>query len=120
MSVRKVRENAISTSAKIVIADEGEELLAGWVLLSPREPNSIRLLPLEECVLLLTDAALYKVYFDWSIEKVSSFERVDLKSISSIIKGTYITSTLTPAQTDEDRNGVYQHRHDMGQFVDYE
>ena len=105
MSIQKVRDNAINTSAKIVIADSSEDLVSGWTLLSPREPNSIRILPVEESVLLLTDAALYKVCFDWSIEKVSCFERVELGSISSILKGTYVTSTLTASQTDEGKNG---------------
>jgi len=35
---------------------------------------------------------------------VSSFERVDLQHITSIKYGTYITSTLSAAQADEQRN----------------
>ena len=105
MSMQKVRESAINTSSRIVIEDSTENLVGGWTLLSPREPNTVRTVPLEESVLLLTDAALYRVLFDWSNEKVSSFERVDLRSITGITKGTYITSTLTSAQSDEGRNG---------------
>ena len=105
MSVEKVREIAISTSSKIVIADASEDFWGGWTLLTPRVSNTVRSAPLEECVLLLTDAALYKVCFNWSDEKVSSFERVDLRSITGILKGTYVTSALTAAQSDEDRNG---------------
>lgn len=104
MSMRKVRENAISTSSKIVIEDSSEDLIGGWTLLSPREANTVRTFPLEEVVLLVTDAALYKVCFDWNNEKVSSFEKVDLRSLTGIMKGIYITSTLTSAQTDEQRN----------------
>ena len=105
MSIEKVRENAINTSSKIVIEDSREDLVGGWALLSPRESNTVKMLPLEEVVLLVTDAALYKVCFDWSNEKVSSFERVDLRSITSIMKGAYITSVLTSAQANEARNG---------------
>ena len=105
MSMQKVRENAINTSAKIVIEDSSEDLLGAWTLLSPRDSNTVKTLPLEEVVLLVTDAALYKVCFDWFNEKVSSFERVDLRSISGIMRGTYITSVLTSAQADEARNG---------------
>lgn len=104
MSMRKVRQNAIDTSFKIVIADQSEELIGGWTLLSPHNQNSVRTFPFEEAVLLLTDAALYAVRFDWNMEKVSSFERVDLRSVLGLQYGTYITSTLAASQTDEKRN----------------
>ncbi len=104
VSMRKVRQNAIDTSSKIVIGDPSEELLGGWTLLSPHESNSLRTFPFEEAILLLTDAALYAVRFDWNMEKVWSFERVDLRSIAGLQYGTYITSTLAATQTDEKRN----------------
>ena len=103
-SMQKVRANAIETSSKIVIADQSEDLIGGWTLLSPREQNTVRTFPLEETILLVTDTALYRVSFDFNIEKVSSFERIDLRSITGIIRGTYITSTLTAAQVDTWRN----------------
>lgn len=104
LSMQKVRANAIETSSKIVVADQSEDLIEGWTLLSPREQNTVKTFPFEETVLLLTDKALYRVSFDFSIEKVSSFERIDLGSIAGIIRGTYITSTFTLAQVDESRN----------------
>ncbi|KAL8733152.1 MAG: hypothetical protein Q9166_002344 [cf. Caloplaca sp. 2 TL-2023] len=104
ISMRKVRANAIDTSSKIVIAEQCEDLIGGWTLLSPQEPNTVRTFPFEEIILLLTDAALYAVRFDWNVEKVSSFERVDLRSVMGIVRGTYITSTLTATQTDETKN----------------
>lgn len=104
MSMSKVRANAVETSSKIVIADQSEDLLGGWTLLSPREQNTVRTYPFEEICLLITDVALYRVNFDWNVEKVSSFERVDLRSITGIMKGTYITSTLTASQTDPEKN----------------
>ena len=104
LSMQKVRASAIETSSKIVIADQSEDLVGGWTLLSPREQNTVKTFPFEETVLLLTDMALYRVRFDFNIEKVSSFERIDLRSITGIIRGTYITSTLTAAQVDECRN----------------
>lgn len=72
--------------------------------MSPQEQNTIRTFPFSECVLLITDAALYCVRFDWHVDKVSSFERVDLRSIIGIMKGTYITSTLALTEIDTDRN----------------
>ncbi|KAL8806302.1 MAG: hypothetical protein Q9182_001449 [Xanthomendoza sp. 2 TL-2023] len=104
ISMRKVRANAIETSSKIVIAEQREDLIGGWTLLSPQQANTVRTFPFEEVILLLTDAALYAVRFDWNLEKVKSFERVDLRSVTGIIHGTYITSTLTATQMDENRN----------------
>ncbi|KAK2751026.1 hypothetical protein FQN57_000101 [Myotisia sp. PD_48] len=104
ISMEKARQNAIETSCKIVISDETEELIGGWTMLSPRQPNTLRTLPFEQSVLLLTDAAVYSCRFDCNTEKVTSFERVDLRSITGIKYGTYINSTLTEAQMDEKRN----------------
>lgn len=104
ISVQKLRQNAIDTSCRIVISDQSEEFLGGWTMLTPRQPNTLRTLPFEESVLLLTDAAVYSCRFDWNIDKVLSFERIDLRSISRMNYGTYITSTLTDAQSDEQRN----------------
>ncbi|KAL4788592.1 SacI homology domain-containing protein [Aspergillus varians] len=104
ISVQKLRQNAIDTSCRIVISDQAEEFLGGWTMLTPRQPNTLRTLPFEESVLLLTDAAVYSCRFDWNIDKVLSFERIDLRSITRIKYGTYITSTLTDAQSDEQQN----------------
>lgn len=104
ISVQKLRQNAIDTSCKIVISDLSEEFLGGWTMLTPRQPNTLRTFPFEESVLLLTDAAIYSCRFDWETDKVLSFERIDLRSISRIHYGTYITSILTDSQADERSN----------------
>lgn len=104
ISVQRLRQNAIDTSSKIVIDNESEELIGGWTMLSPRQPNTLRTFPFEETVLLLTDAAVYNCRVDWNTDKVLSFERIDLHSIYRIHHGTYVTSVLTEAQTDESRN----------------
>ena len=104
VSMQKLRANAIETSYKIVIADQSEDLIGAWTLLSPHEQNTVKTFPFEEIVLLLTDIALYRVKFDFNIEKVSSFERIDVRNVTGIVRGTYITSALTPAQIDESRN----------------
>lgn len=104
MSMGKVRQNAIEVCTKIVVSDGSEELIGGWTLQCPHENSTVRTFPFEEAVLLLTDAALYAVRFDWSMAKVSSFERVDLRSVTGITHGTYVTSTLAASQMDEKRN----------------
>ncbi|KAI0433559.1 SacI homology domain-containing protein [Xylaria sp. FL1042] len=104
VSMSKMRELAIETSQKIAIEDDKEDFIGGWTLLSPQVSDTIKTLPFEEVVLLLTDVALYLCRFDWNLDKVSSFERVDLTHVVGIKVGTYITSTISPAQADESKN----------------
>lgn len=104
VSAKKLRQQAIETCQKLVVADQDEESIGGWTILMPNTPNTIKTMPFEESVLLLTDAALYACKFDWNMEKVSSFERVDLQHVVGIKYGTYITSTLSPSQADEKTN----------------
>lgn len=104
VSMQKMRQQAIDVSQKLVVADEHEEFIGGWALLAPRLPNTFKSMPFEEAVLLLTDTALYAARFDWNMEKVISFERVELDHIISLKYGPYITSTLSAAQSDETRN----------------
>ncbi|KAJ4006919.1 hypothetical protein NW766_010327 [Fusarium irregulare] len=107
VSITKMRELAVELCQKRVIADEKEEFHGGWVLLSPTTPDVIKSWPLEEVVLLLTDAALYSCRFDWKSDKVSSFERVELDSVTSIKYGTYITSTISLSHVDEIKNAGF-------------
>ena len=104
ISIDKVRQNAIYTCSKIVIQHPEEDFINGWAMLAPAQTNTLRTLPFEEAILLLTDPAIYGCKFDWDTEKVASFERIDLRSITKIHYGTYITSTLTEGQMNEDCN----------------
>lgn len=104
VSMHKMRQQAIDVSQRLIVADQSEELVGGWTLLTPHVPSTVKTMPFEELVLLLTDTALYACRFDWNLEKVSSFERVDLAHIVGIKYGTYITSILSPAQADEETN----------------
>lgn len=104
ISITKMREQAIELCQKRVVADAREEFLGGWALLSPNVSDTIKTLPMEEVVLLLTDAALYLCRFDWNMDKVSSFERVNLANVTGIKLGTYITSTISPFHADPSRN----------------
>ena len=112
VSMQKMREQAIELCQRRIVADESEEFIGGWTMLTPLVMDTVKGQPLEEAVLLLTDVALYLCRFDWSLDKVSSFERVDLAHVRKIRFGTYITSTLSPAQVDEMRN--------VGLVVEYE
>ena len=104
MSMSKVRQNAVDISVKIVVEDRTEELRGGWVMATPYVTNTLRSVPLEEMVLLITDAALYAVRFNWATEKVKAFERIESKDVTRIYWGTYITNTFSSYQTDTRRN----------------
>ncbi|KAI0443698.1 SacI homology domain-containing protein [Xylaria telfairii] len=104
VSMSKMREFAIETSQKIAIENDKEDFIGGWTVLSPHASDTIKASPFEEVILLLTDVALYLCRFDWNLDKVSSFERVDLAHIIGITVGTYITSTISPTQADEKKN----------------
>ncbi|KAK4192930.1 Phosphatidylinositide phosphatase SAC2 [Podospora australis] len=104
VSMQNMRQQAIELCQKRVVENESEEFIGGWTFLTPHTPDTVRSASLEEAVLMLTDVALYLCRFDWNLDKVSSFERVDLAHIQKIKFGTYITSTISPAQADELRN----------------
>lgn len=104
LDMRRIRRNAIDVCAKIVLENPKEHLLGGWTLSCPREANTVRTSPFEECVLLLTDAAMYFCRFDWNSEKVGSFERAGLTDVTEVWRGPYITSILGPTQMDETKN----------------
>ena len=104
LDMQAVRQNAIDTCIKIVLEDPKEDLIDAWTLSCPKEANTLRTLPFEECVMLLTDVALCFCRFDWDAEKVKSFERVELVDIKEIWRGAYVTSTLGPTHTDTTKN----------------
>lgn len=104
ISMERLRQQLIELCQKQVISDEKEEIIGGWTLLAPNTPNVISFTPLQESVLVITDAGLYSCQINWNLEKLSSFERIGLESIENVKYGTYITSTLSAAQMDEKRN----------------
>lgn len=104
MSIQKMRDQAIELCQKRVVSDETEEFIGGWTFLSPAVLDSLTANPIQEVVFLLTDTAMYLCRFDWNLDKVSSFDRVDLSHVAGIKYGTYITSTISPTQMDESKN----------------
>ena len=104
VSILKKREQAIQLCQSRVIADASEEFTAGWVVLTPQVSGTISGQPLEEAVFLLTDCAMYLCRFNWDLDRVSSFERVELAHVVGIKMGTYVTSTISSVQMDEVKN----------------
>lgn len=121
ISISSTRERGIEIAYKLVVADPvGEELVGGWAFIVPTSSNTVRAAggDMEEAVLLLTERAIYLCRMDWGMEKVRGFERVDLRHVTGVKYGTYITSTLTATQRDEKKNvGIVirymQGEHDM-------
>lgn len=104
LDIGRIRQSAIDTCAKMVIEDPDEVVVGGWTLSCPREANTLRSLPFEECVLLLTKAAVYFCRFEWDTDKVGGFEKVDLRDVKEVWKGPYVTSSLGEAHLDEKKN----------------
>lgn len=104
VSIQKMRDQAIELCQKRVVSDDKEEFIGGWTFLSPAVANSLTASPFQEVVFLLTDTAMYLCRFDWNLDKISSFDRVDLSHVIGIKHGTYITSTISSSQTDESKN----------------
>lgn len=104
VSISNMRERAIELCQQRVVADMSEEVQGGWVLMSPNAADVVKSWSMDKVILLLTDAALYLCRFDWGLDKVASFERVHLANVTRIKLGVYITSTVSPAHTDEAKN----------------
>lgn len=104
VSILKKREQAIQLCQSRVIADESEEFLTGWVVLTPQVSGTVSGQDLEEAVLLLTDCAMYLCRFNWDLDRLSSFERVDLSHVTGIKVGTYVTSTISSVHMDKEKN----------------
>jgi hypothetical protein len=114
VDLRKVRQNAIDTCVRICMEDANELLTGGWTLSCPREPDSLRSVPFEESVLLLTNRALYFCRMDWTTEKVRAFERIELETVDGLTRGSYITSTFGTREMDEKKNVGFIVRYSPG------
>ncbi|MBE3046126.1 hypothetical protein IMZ48_27030, partial [Candidatus Bathyarchaeota archaeon] len=55
-------------------------------------------------VFLLTDCAMYLCRFNWDLDRVSLFERVELAHVVGVKVGMYVTSTISSVHMDEDKN----------------
>ncbi|KAI9314462.1 inositol phosphatase-domain-containing protein [Dichotomocladium elegans] len=84
----RIRMDAIAVSREIVIPDD-ETSIAGWTLLSPTEPQK---------------TAIYVCSFNYKLEKVVQFKRIELDTVSSIQTGEYILSSTTPLSRDPNQN----------------
>ena len=122
VDIAKAREMAVASAGRVIVGED-EDLLGGWVLSAPSAsanptssdevasierwkmtPAELRAQPFREVVLLLSDVAIYCVTYDWDVEKVRGFERIQLASLKRLQSGSYITQTLTERQQDPASN----------------
>lgn len=101
VSISRARQNAIALAIDQVLA--GAESLGSWIFMTPTQDTISG--PLEEVVVLLTKTDIHCVRIDWADDALRSTEKVELNKIHGLSRGTYITSTLTPAQRDAANNG---------------
>ncbi|GAA5970206.1 hypothetical protein JCM11641_000310 [Rhodosporidiobolus odoratus] len=111
----KIRQEAIETSVKEVIA-EGETKVAAWTLLSPSELDVVRPAKggkYEEKVLILSSKAVYVVGYEFALGKVTAYTRIPTGDILSVQHGAYILSSLDASTRDPTENhGFVLHYHD--------
>ncbi|KAJ2243811.1 hypothetical protein GGI13_006466 [Coemansia sp. RSA 455] len=66
--------------------------------------NTLKVRETADAVMVLTDGAVYICSYDYQLEKVSRFQRIELESIYTVQHGAYITDTLAPHSLDQARN----------------
>lgn len=113
LRLSKVRSIAIDTASQYVLP-EGESKISGWSLLTPLQPNTKQCSEgLIERVVLLSNRAIYVVNYDYGLQKVEEFTRIELDDIIKIQRGVYITSCLEGSEKDEKENYGFVIYYDM-------
>ncbi|KAJ2746186.1 hypothetical protein GGI20_001541 [Coemansia sp. BCRC 34301] len=103
LQLSRTREAAIEASIAIVVHD-GECVLLACIVHTPMALNTRKLRGGADAVMVLTDAAVYICSYDYQLEKVSQFWRVELAGMSKVQHGAYITDILAPHSLDTTRN----------------
>ncbi|KAJ2492244.1 hypothetical protein IWW37_001556 [Coemansia sp. RSA 2050] len=99
----RAREAAIKTSTAIVVHD-GECVLLACIVHTPMSLNTLKVRETADAVMVLTDRAVYICSYDYQLEKVLRFQRIELESVSIVQHGAYVTDILAPHSLDQARN----------------
>ncbi|KZT33580.1 hypothetical protein SISSUDRAFT_1054071 [Sistotremastrum suecicum HHB10207 ss-3] len=102
----KVRAAAIESCSETLLPED-ELLCYGWTLLGPVDFDTRLTEKFVEKILLLSNAALYIVQYDYGMEKVQVFTRVPLEDVTEIRKGAYILSPLEEGSRDPEQNSGF-------------
>ncbi|OZJ06113.1 hypothetical protein BZG36_01058 [Bifiguratus adelaidae] len=112
----QLRSNAVSTSFDIVVPSD-EDKLGGWTLSCPEDPTELDS-KLEERILVLTDQAIYVCAFDYGMDKVVQYLRVEIKQIWGIQQGEYYhPSALEDSINANDNFGFVIHYNAKGETL---
>ncbi|KAJ2798997.1 hypothetical protein H4R20_004612 [Coemansia guatemalensis] len=99
----QMREAAIETSVAMAVND-GELVQLACIVHSPMAYNTTKLRDITDSVLAVTNVAVYICRYDYQLEKVSEFLRIELSVLAGVRCGAYITDTRTPQGLDPARN----------------
>ncbi|KAJ2876636.1 hypothetical protein GGH93_000632 [Coemansia aciculifera] len=103
LQLSRAREAAVEASTAIVVHD-GECVLLACIVHTPMALNTLKVRETADAVMVLTDRAVYICSYDYQLEKVSRFQRIELESMHTVQHGAYITDTLAPHSLDQARN----------------
>ncbi|KAJ2082366.1 hypothetical protein H4R24_001671 [Coemansia sp. RSA 988] len=99
----QMREAAIETSVAMAVND-GELVQLACIVHSSMAYDTTKLREITDSVLAVTDVAVYICRYDYQLEKVSEFLRIELSVLVGVQCGAYITDTRTPQGLDPARN----------------
>ncbi|KAJ2612895.1 hypothetical protein H4S08_002485 [Coemansia sp. RSA 1365] len=99
----QMRQAAVETSVAMAVND-GELVQLACIVHSPMAHNTTKLRDIADSVLVVTDVAVYICRYDYQLEKVSEFLRIELSVLAGVRCGAYITDTRTPQGLDPTRN----------------
>ncbi|PIA19050.1 hypothetical protein COEREDRAFT_90939 [Coemansia reversa NRRL 1564] len=99
----QMRQGAVETSVAMAVND-GELVQLACIVHSPMAHNTTKLRDIADSVLAVTDVAVYICRYDYQLEKVSEFLRIELSLLAGVRCGAYITDTRTPQGLDPTRN----------------
>ncbi|ORX71332.1 hypothetical protein DL89DRAFT_222007, partial [Linderina pennispora] len=103
LQLGRAREAAIEASIAIVVHD-GEYVQLALVVRSPMQLGVSVIRHESDAVMILTDVAMYVCGYHYQMERVEEFVRVELKDITAVQHGAYITDTAMPQALDVARN----------------
>lgn len=104
LEISSFRENAIEVTQSIVVASDKEKIVGGWWLLTPVKPDTVRRVPMKDCILIVTDAALYVCDFELVSEKVTEYRRIPREAIRGIQVGEYFGEILSKLSRSSQKN----------------
>jgi hypothetical protein len=103
IKVDSIRTSAIEVAASIVLSSDHEVLYGGWWILTPQK-GTLRKVVLKDCIVLVTNCAVYVCDFDLETEKVVDFHRIPSRAISVIQTGSFFGEILSGVSRDPSRN----------------